>query len=156
MIRRVLLPLLTLFALPLAAQHNRHACAAVAAPEARLACYDRAFPPSQEAAAEAAAAAAKAQAAAFGLHKPTPSPDSAQPTAAVDPERIESRVAKVDHGSGGLRTFHLENGQVWTLAESRSTGQVKAGDTVQVRKGVLAGYTLVTPSKVTLRVRRVR
>jgi uncharacterized cupin superfamily protein len=53
-----------------------------------------------------------------------------------------------------LRSFNLENGQVWMQAESRSTGHVQAGDAVQVRKGLLGVYQLVMPNGVTLRVRR--
>ncbi len=149
--RCLLLPLLGLFALPLAAQETSHACASVAQPAARLACYDKAFPPSREV---IEAASEKAQAD-FGLKQ---SPESlgnpGQAAGQADPERIESRVIKVDHG--GQRSFHLENGQVWTQTEARSAGHVQAGDVVQVRKAILSGYHLVMPNGVIVRVRRTR
>jgi len=151
--RCLLLLFLWLFALPLAAQPTTHACAGVADPAARLACYDRAFPPPPEV---IEAAVEKAQAD-FGLEKPRESLlGPGQTVEQANPERIESRVAKVDYGSGGQRIFALENGQVWTQTEARSTGHLQPGDAVQVRKAMLGGYHLVMPNGVSLRVRRTR
>lgn len=149
--RCLLLSLLGLFAPPLAAQQASHACASVAEPAARLACYDKTFPPPPEV---IEAATEKAQAD-FGLNKPRdPLRNPGQSVEQADPGRIESRVTKVDHG--GQRSFHLENGQIWTQADSISSGHMQAGDTVQVRKGILGGYLLVMPNGVALRVRRTR
>lgn len=145
--------LLWLFALPLAAQPATHDCAGVAAPSARLACYDKAFPPLPEV---IEAAVEKAQAD-FGLdnqREPLRSPG--QTAEQADPERIESRVVKVDYGSGGQRIFVLENGQVWAQTEARSSGHLQSGDPVQVRKAMLGGYHLVMPNGVSVRVRRTR
>lgn len=152
--RCLLFPLLYSFALPLAAQQPTHACAGVAEAAARLACYDEAFPP-PPAVIEAATAKAQAD---FGLEKRRGEAlrNPGQTVDQAEPERIQGRVTRVDHGSGGQRTFHLENGQAWALAEARSIGQVREGDVVQVRKAMLSGYTLVAPNGVTLRVRRVR
>ena len=146
-----LLPLL-LFAPSLAAQQASHPCAGVPEPAARLACYDEAFPlPPQV----VEAATAKAQAD-FGLGKASDGlRNPGQTVAQADPDRIEGRVTRVDHGVG-QRSFHLEGGQVWTQVDSRTGGSVQAGDTVQVRKAVLGGYSLVTPQGVVLRVRRIR
>lgn len=140
---------LLFFAPQLAAQQATHACSGVSEPAARLACYDKAFPPPPEV---IAAVSEKAHAE-FGLNKPRDQGDGMEP---ASPERIESRVVKVDHGSNGQRSFTLENGQVWALTESRTGGHVNAGDVVQVRKGLMNGFQLVTPSGVLLRVRRVR
>lgn len=151
--RRILPLLMWLFALPLAAQQPTHPCAGVVEPAARLACYDGAFPPPPEVG-EAAAQRAHAD---FGLVRQHDSlRNPGQMTGQSDPERIESRVAKVNHASGGQRGFHLENGQVWTQTESSSLGHVRAGDLVQVRKGLVGGYQLVTLGGVALRVRRAR
>ena len=151
--RCVLLVLLGLSASPLAAQPPSHACASVSGATDRLACYDKAFPPPAEVIAEANQQAQ----ADFGLSGPRDSLRNPGQTAEqANPERIESRVVKVDHGSGGQRRFQLENGQVWALTEARSIGQVPEGAMVQVRKAMLSGYTLVAPNGVTLRVRRVR
>lgn len=150
---RCLLPMfLWLLALPVAAQQASHACANVGEPAARLACYDQAFPPPPEVI-EAATEQAQAD---FGFNKPRDTLlNPGQAVEQADPERIESRVAKVAHNNG-QRVFTLENGQVWTQAESRSSGHVQAGEVVQVRKGMLGTYMLVMPNGVTLRVRRTR
>lgn len=130
-----------------------HPCAAIASPLDRLACYDKAFPPPLHVI-EAAAKRAQAD---FGLKDSRESMrNPGQEAAQADPESINSRVAKVDYGRNGQRSIELENGQVWTLTEAGSSGHVRTGDDVQVRKGMLAGYVLVTPGGVTLRVRRLR
>lgn len=130
-----------------------HPCAAVALPSERLACYDRAFPPPlhvMEAAKE------KAQAD-FGLNNPRESlRNPGQEAGQADPESVRSRVAKVDYGRNGQRSIELENRQVWILTEASSAGHVQVGDGVQVRRGMLAGYVLVTQGGVALRVRRLR
>ncbi len=151
--RCLVLSFFWLFAQPLAAQQITHACSSVAQPAARLACYDKAFPPPPEV---IEAATEKAQAG-FGLNQPRePLRNPGQTVEQVDPERIESQVMKVDHGRDGQRIFTLENGQVWTQTESRSSGHVQAGDAVQVRKALMGGYHLVMPNGVVVRVRRVR
>lgn len=151
--RCLLLLLLCLPGLPLAAQQTDHACASVAEPAARLACYDQAFPPPPEV---NKLAAAKAQGD-FGLDAPRDSlRNPGQTVEEADPARIESRVLKVDYAHNGQRSFSLENGQLWRQTESRSTGHVRPGDIVQVRKAVLGSYMLMTPDGVGLRVSRAR
>ena len=151
--RSLLLLPLVLLSLPLSAQQPTHGCAGVAEPAARLACYDEAFPPLPEAI-EAATARARAD---FGLDRqPDPLRNPGQSAQQADPERIESRVVKVDHDGATQSGFHLENGQVWVRAQSGSSGRVQAGDSVQVRKGLMGSYQLVTPNGVTFRVRRIR
>ncbi len=151
---RCLLPSVLLFvALPLAAQPDTHACAKVADPAARLACYDSAFPPPPDV---IAAATEKAQAD-FGLDRPRDGLlNPGQTREQADPERIESKVARVGAGRDGQRIFTLENGQVWTQTDSRAGGHLQVGDAVQVRKAMLAGYQLVMPNGVIVRVRRTR
>lgn len=151
---RLLLPILWFAAPPLLAQEANHACASVGEPAARLACYDKAFPPPPEV---IEAAAAKAQAD-FGLGESRGSSlrNPGQTAEQAEPERIESRVVKVDYVGSAQRSFTLENGQVWTQTESRSGGHVQAGATVQVRKVILGGYQLILPNGVALRVRRTR
>ncbi len=146
--RACLLACLGLCAGPLAAQQAGHPCAGVADAPARLACYDRAFPPSPE----VVAAAGEQAEAAFGLEATR---DAGNVVGTQEPERIESTVTRVDHGSGGRRTFHLENGQVWTQSDSGG-GQMRAGGVVQVRKAMLGGYQMVMPNGLSVRVRRVR
>jgi hypothetical protein len=151
---RSALPLLLLaLALPVAAQPAGHACAGVANPAERLACYDRAFPPSPEVI-EAASEQAQAE---FGLDKPKDAlRNPGQTPGQVDPDRIDSRVTGVSRGGDGQRVFTLENGQVWIQTDVRGSGHVQAGDTVQVRKAILGGYQLVMQNGVSVRVRRTR
>lgn len=150
--RRFSISLLCACSLPLAAQPAAHPCALVAASAERLACYDEAFPPPPEVH-EAANKQARAD---FGLDTPRESTrDPGRAVEDADPDRIESTVVKVDHGRDG-RSFRLENGQVWTQTDARSGGQVQAGDTVRVSRAILAGYQLLTPNGVVLRVRRTR
>lgn len=152
LMRCLSISLLWMFASPVAAHQATHACASVAEPASRLACYDAAFPPAPEVL-EAAEELVQAD---FGLNKRRePLRNPGQTVEQADPEHIESRVTKVDYGSSG-RSFHLENGQIWSQTESRSGGHVKSGDTVQVRKGLLGSYMLVTAKGVSLRVRRAR
>ncbi len=140
---------LLLVALPAASQQPTHACASVVEAAARLACYDKAFPLSEHTS-QMVNGIAKAD---FGLNKPRgslgPAPDQAEP------ESIESRVTKVEQENGVQRTFHLENGHVWTRTQTDRNGHVNVGDQVKVRKALMAGYVLVTPSGVFVRVRRV-
>ncbi|MCA0393588.1 MAG: type VI secretion protein [Proteobacteria bacterium] len=149
--RLCLLAGLLLPGLPQAAEPG-HACAVVASPAERLACYDKAFPPSPE----VHAAAIRQAEQSFGMQRNEPVlANPGQPAAELDPDRIESRVSKVAY-TGGSRAITLENGQVWALTEATSRGNVNEGDTVLVRKGVMGNYMLVTAAGVGLRVRRVR
>ncbi|MCD9031704.1 type VI secretion protein [Luteimonas sp. Y-2-2-4F] len=133
----------------MAAEPASHACAERARPAERLACYDRAFPPS-EATRRAAAELARED---FGL-----SDRPALPAAGAEPapDRIEARVTRVAYADGGRRVLTLDNGQAWASTEGGSRGHVAEGDTVSVRAGALGSYLLRTPAGVSLRVRRVR
>jgi hypothetical protein len=142
-----------LAAAPLAAQQPGHACAMRSDPTARLACYDRAFPPPPE-----VREAARQQAeAGFGLEPAKVGQDGSEPVAgAKDADSMQARVERVDYHGGGLRVFVLGNGQSWIQTDSRGTGHVQPGDQVQVRKGLVGGYLLVMPNGVSLRVKRTR
>ena len=129
-----------------------HPCASVVDREARLACYDKAFPPP----AEVHEAAARKAVEDFGRsERPVALRDAGQSAEAADPYSIAARVVEVDYG-GGRRRIMLDNGQAWTLAESASAGPLRQGDAVQVRKGLMGGFLLTTPAGVSLRVRRTR
>lgn len=128
-----------------------HPCAATLLPAERLACYDAAFPPTGDVQAAAREQAARA----FGQKEPGPAlRNPGQPAADVDPDRIEARVARVDHGPGG-RLVELANGQSWRVLDGSSQGHLAEGDLITVRKAALGGYQLVTAAGVGLRVRRV-
>jgi hypothetical protein len=129
-----------------------HPCATVVDPAARLACYDKAFPPAPE----VKEAAARRGIDDFGIQRTqAPLVTAGQTQDQADPDRIEATVAKVVHAGAG-RTVTLANGQVWMVTEATSRGPIREGDVVAVRKGVMGNYVLVTADGVGLRVRRVR
>lgn len=152
-VRPLFLPVLMLLAPATGLFAQTHPCAAVAVPAERLACYDKAFPPAPEVA-EAALRRARDD---FGLDPPAePLSNPGQQPDALAPDRVEARVASVEHGNGGRRTILLEGGQAWTVVEATSSGPLRQGDVVVVRKGLMGGFLLTTPGGVTLRVRRTR
>lgn len=128
-----------LLASPLPALASSHPCARVADPSARLECYDAAFPPDPGAVMSAPDAARSD----FGLEKP------------VEPGRVESRVSSVDYARGA-RSVTLENGHVWVQTDAKVNAQVRPGDTVSVRRGMVGNYIMTTANGVAVRVRRVR
>ncbi|MFT3791266.1 MAG: hypothetical protein QM741_09325 [Rudaea sp.] len=148
--RPILAVCLFAFAASASAQAS-HPCAQVAQPQARLACYDKAFPPPRE----VNEAAVKQAAADFGLNKPVePLRNPDQSVAEVTPDRIESKVADVDWlGGSSVRSITLENGQVWVQTQA-ANASVRVGDTVRLSKGMLGSYFLTTQAGVKLRVRR--
>lgn len=149
-------------ATPAAAQ-----CVSIEDSAARLACYDRAFGRSSEtgaaapAIAEGTAAAVSTDAARavdeFGLSdaaKRKRDPEKAKETM---PESISSTVTRVAFRPTGEVVVTLENEQVWEQAEIVTTKpRVKVGDAVTIRKAALGSYTLLTPGRTVIRVRRVR
>jgi len=143
-------------------------CVSIEDAAARLGCYDQAFgrPAAAPAAASAivggdAAAAASVDAARgvdeFGLSeaaKRQRDPEKAKDTM---PTSISSTVSDVSFRPTGEVVVTLENGQVWTQAETVTTkARVKAGDEVTIRKAAMGSYVLVTPSRTAIRVRRAR
>lgn len=141
-----------------------HPCATQADPTARLACYDRAFPPAAGAAdatpveareRESTGAVREQAVREFGL--------SAEQRRARDPEgarearieRIQATVVGIDERSNGQRVVRLDNGQTWLLTEATSRGQLRPGDAIHIRNAALGTFMLVTPARVALRARRL-
>lgn len=130
-----------------------HACAGIASPTERLACYDTAFPPLSDP--EALARAKEKAVAEFGLSQDQLRERDPNAARNVDPSRIEGTVAALSQRADGVRVVTLDNGQVWVLTEVTSKGPLYVGDQVKVRKAALGTYMLVTPGGVPLRVRRM-
>lgn len=151
--RIVLLCLSGMSVFPLAAQQPTHACANVAVPAERLACYDRAFPLP----APVAEAASRQAIADFGLSRSrNPLRNPGQTAEQSDPGSVQGKVVQVDQLGDGQRSITLEGGQRWTTLEASSTGHMQVGETVTLRRGVMGNYLLITRAGATLRVRRVR
>jgi hypothetical protein len=152
-------------------------CAAIAAPAARLACYDALAgraPDPAAATADLSAPAATHQAPAHA----SPAAANAQAAlaaAAADPANFGLDMAHVERvpgaptsvrgevksvtqggGAGGRGTVQLDNGQVWQFTESGADGRVRVGDTVTIKRAALGSYLLVPPSKRSFHVRRIR
>jgi len=145
------------------------ACAAIAAPEARLACYDRlahaaaakapapasaptaTSSPSPAPATAAAPAAASAGAAlpkeSFGLYSaehPTPPPAT---------DTLQARVQSFGRNANGRPTVALAGEGLWELDDSDPL--LAVGDTVTIKRASLGSFILTTPGKRTHRVRRL-
>jgi hypothetical protein len=134
--------------------------AAAAAPAAGAAPVPNAAP--LPAAAPAAAATAPASARAPGAAAPAAAlpKDSfglyaaehpAPPHAAAD---LSARVTAVGVSESGRMTVALDGGAVWELAEADRL--LAVGDTFDIRRAALGSFLMVTPSKRTHRVRRLR
>lgn len=134
-----------------------HRCATLADAVARLACYDRIFPPLIEA--ERASAAGKSTEelkAEFGLSVREVEERKPDAERAQRIDRIEAKVSSVRNIQGGQRVVSLDNGQVWQLTEGGSKGPLSAGDDITIRRALMGSFILVTQGGVGLRARRVR
>lgn len=133
-----------------------HPCAEQIESQARLACYDRAFPPpaaAQAAPARRSEAELKQE---FGLSGREL--DERKPEAEREQriDSLEAMVTGVRGIQGGQRVLTLDNGQVWQLTEGGTRGPLKEGDAVVVRRALMGSFILVTPGGVGLRARRLR
>jgi hypothetical protein len=70
-------------------------------------------------------------------------------------EQIEATVTEISFRGSGERVIRLDNGQVWLQTEVTVRGPLSLGDTVVIRRGALSSFRLVTPGRVSLRVRRI-
>lgn len=130
------------------------ACAAIVAPGARLACYDRLAGRPVDTPARSAAPAAEALTAppvqrpdqSFGLHIPEhPAPQKLALTA---------RVVSIAVSADGHLTVALEGGQLWEL--DGPDALVASGDTVIIRRAALGSFLMTTAQARVHRVRRLR
>ncbi len=159
-------------------------CATIEAADARLACYDvlagraPASPataaPSAAVAASAsgAAAAGTAVAAAAAAPAATAATARAAPAAAAGdastfgfskaqlhvadqgPQSIEARVTHVAQNRQGGVNVELDNGETWSYKDESSLPQV--GDLVTIKRGALGSYLMITKTKLTMHVQRVK
>lgn len=140
-----------------AGPQQSHACASVLEADARLACYDKAFPPASGAGSDVLDLEAQRRKAVeeFGFNKQQLFERKPEQLRAAEPDRIQGTVEGVLERPGGERVITFENGQVWLLTEGTSRGRLKAGDKVTVRTAALGSYMLVTPSGIALRAKRL-
>ncbi|HVK80292.1 MAG TPA: hypothetical protein VM915_06745 [Verrucomicrobiae bacterium] len=153
--------LITLFAAPYGSAHAQsnaapqdlrarvRVCASLPDGAARLQCYDQLGAEVEQTPADAWAVTLDRervetlQREAFGFNMPNLSrliPDLGGNS--DDVESVDMQVARViDHGNGRF-SFVMENGQRWTQTEPQRTFNVRAGDTVSIRRGALTSYIL--------------
>lgn len=138
-------------------------CVVIAAPDARLNCYDGVAGRSRElgdagissvktivATASTRAAAPPADSQNFGLV-------SAQPhTAATGPTVIKAQIAKITASRVGYAIVVLDNGQTWTFNEIAEDARLGAGDSVTIAQAALGSYLLKTASRRSYHVRRIQ
>jgi hypothetical protein len=151
-------------------------CAVIAAPDARLACYDALAHRPADAIPSAGVvrppAAAAAKPAAVEAEKPSPAfaPASATAIAAQDPKNfglslaqqhmafagptsIKARIEAINSGPNGQTYIVLDSGQTWTIGEN--DGWLAEGDAVTIKRVTLGAFLLMAPSNHSYHVRRV-
>jgi hypothetical protein len=69
-------------------------------------------------------------------------------------QSIEAQVERVVALADGRHTFILSNGQHWTQIEPRDTRNVRAGDTIEIRRAALGSFMLSPGRGAAHRVRR--
>ncbi len=122
-----------------------HPCADIGPSEARLACYDKAFPP--RAATPAAAKPEPMQR--FGLPPERP-PETAETST------LRAALRAVEYRPDGSRLFVLDNDQRWLETDTQRRGVIEAGDRIEIKRGSFGSFMLVTPARVGIRVRRLQ
>ena len=117
-------------------------CAAIAAKDARLACFDELArgiaSPQQE---------TQRSREEFGM-------PSTQRAAEAIVSRIEARVIGFGQSSDARPTIKLDNGQVWEL--DGEDAMLKLQQTVIIRRAALSSFLLTTERKRVHRVRRIK
>lgn len=136
--------LLTLSLLAVALGAHAQPCAEIAEPSARLACYDKQFPPKAQPVGNTAPIAPDSSQR-FGL----PPERSAQPTS------ISAQLSALQQREDGARIFVLDNGQRWLETDAQRRGFTQVGDRVQIRSAAFGSFILITPARVGIRVRRL-
>ncbi len=154
-------------------------CAAITAPDARLACYDALTGSAGHATTAPAAvptptpAAPTAGASAPGA-TPAPASPAAVPPAAtgdarefglsqtqlhplpVGPSAIEARIATIVNTLYGRNSVVLDNGQTWTYTDSDQDVRLAPGDQVTIQRAAIGSFLMKTPSRHAYHVRRTR
>jgi len=70
------------------------------------------------------------------------------------PEVLSSVMRAVTQRADGRMVFSLANGEVWVQGEAWERFDVRAGDAVQIKPGLLGSFHLYAPSGLATRVTR--
>jgi len=128
------------------------ACASIASPAPRLACYDElarrpAAPTEAPARLEAPTTPAAAPGHSFGLY----AAEHPLPTTATS---LSAKVLALGASANGHPTVALEGGQLWEL--DGPDALLAGGDAVTITRAALGAFLMTTPQGRTHRVRRLR
>ena len=133
------------------------ACAAIARPTERLACYDQlagrapaplTAPASAAAGSPAAASPTEAPKESFGLYA-AEHPASPKPAAV-----LTAKVVGLGVSANGRPTAAIEGGQLWEL--DGADPLLANGDSVTIKRAALGSFLMTTPSGRTHSVHRLR
>lgn len=145
-------------------------CAGIAAPDARLACYDGLA----GRAADRAATAAETAAAAAPAIRATPTTPAPAPAVAGEaqnfgltpaqrhqapesPAAIQARIAKIIEDRRVGRSYVvLDNGQTWSFTDAEEDARLGLGDPVTIKHAALGSFLMTTASRHTYHVRRTQ
>jgi hypothetical protein len=128
-------------------------CADISAENDRLACYDAAVTRLRQAQSQGEVVAVdRAQAEAvrresFGLSLPglvNIFQGNGQHFEPVD--NVQMQVERIASAGSGRARFFMANGQTWVQVEPQDTHNVRAGDTITIRRGAFGSYFL-SPSR---------
>ena len=71
-------------------------------------------------------------------------------------EKLEGKVQSVATRPGGGLIVTLDNGQVWQQLATGDSLQLKVGDSVTLKPGVLGSYSLVGARNRSIKVKRIK
>ena len=160
---------IVLLALPAAAAqldtHDLLRCHAIAAGEQKLACYEALALAAQSEATTAAEPARQLKSSPsaptvasaanpntednFGLNR-----RQIEPRAAEGPAAIKSAVSQMTEDRVHNITVVLDNGQTWAFIEPEP--RLRPGDTVTIKRASLGSFLMLTPSRRSYRVERLK
>jgi hypothetical protein len=137
-------------------------CAAIAARDPRLDCYDALAHQLPSKAAARASASADSPAA---TQAPPPAVVAGDPknfgltvvqqhTADLGPQMITANISILSSNQKGDTVVVLDNGQTWSLTDS--DGWIATGQAVRIKKAAMGAYLMLIPSNHTYHVRRLK
>lgn len=128
-----------------------YACAQIQDDAQRLQCFDGAVGRLRQAESQGQVVAVDREQArelerdSFGFHLPSLSrllPNLEGGQEAIDD--VQFTVARVRASPTGYHTFEMENGQIWAQVEPQNARNVRAGDTVTIRRAALGSFRLIS------------
>jgi hypothetical protein len=144
-------------------------CAAIAAADSRLSCYDALAHRLPDRTASTVPKVTPAPASAAGAVAPvspaTVASIAADPnnfglsavqthTADLGPKSIAAHISIVSSDQSGRTNVVLDSGQTWTVMEP--DGFLNSGDAITIKRAALGSFLMMTPSNHSYRVRRLK